>query len=290
MALGLVAIPEASWIEIDSEYIPHVTERRRLLAERRADIIAAIPGSEAAQSELLAVLANHLTRHHPDWFHANGAWLDNRLTGERHNLADADSLDAAGRLVQEDFCLLQEEAGGLSLIAAVLCFPGRWRLADKIGRRLDAIHGPVPFYPERLARPVDRFLTLLKTGRLAKRFTWSVIDDAALFQPTGHGATSSNAGVTPGNAGDTLVLRVERQTFRRLPQSGAIVFGIRTHVTPLDRVTARPGEAARLREAILAFPPEMGRYKSLLPFRPALLAYLEQRAREVDLAAAAGPA
>jgi hypothetical protein len=276
MALGLVAIPDSGWIEIDDEYPAHLAERRRLLAEHRPAVIAATPGSEPAQQELLAVLATHLTRHHPEWFRADGAWLENRLSDERCDLATDDPLALAGRLVQEDFCLLREEAGSLSLIAAVLCFPGRWRLADKIGRKLDAIHGPVPFYPERLARPVDRFLTVLKTGRLAKRHTWSVIDDAALFQPSGHGATTVSPWVTPENAGATLVLRVERQTFRRLPETGAVVFGIRTHVTPLERVTALPGEAARLRDAILAFPPEMGRYKSLLPFRPALLAYLER--------------
>jgi hypothetical protein len=286
MALGLVAIAERDWIEIDGGYMAHLAERRQLLAERRAEVVAVTPESGAAPQELLATLAAHLTRHHPAWFRAEGQWLENRLTGERIGLATTDPLGVAGRLVQEDFCLLRAEPDGLSLIAAVLCFPGRWRLADKIGRRLDAIHGPVPFYGQRLAGPVDRFLTVLKTGRLAKRMSWSVIDDAALFQPSGHGATGVSSWVTPDNAGTTLVLRVERQTFRRLPESGAVVFGIRTHVTPLERVTALPGEAARLRDAVLAFPPEMGRYKSLLPFRPALLAYLERRAQEDSLAAA----
>lgn len=290
MALGLVAIAEAQWLEIDGEYPAHLAERRRLLAERRPAVVAATPGSESAQHEVLATLAAHLARHYPDWFRHDGDSLENRLTHERHDLKSDDVLGLAGRLVQEDFCLLQAEPDGLRLIAAVLCFPGRWRLTDKIGRLLDAIHGPVPFYPERLARPVDRFLSLLKTGRLAKRMSWSVIDDPDLFQPTGHGATAHAAGITPENAGATLVLRVERQTFRRLPETGVVVFGIRTHVTPLVRVTALPGEAARLREAILAFPPEMGRYKSLLPFRPALLAYLDRRAEQDRLAGTARPA
>jgi hypothetical protein len=285
MALGLAAIAERDWIEIDTSYPVQLAERHRLLAERRAEVIADTPGSEPAQQELLGMLADHLTRTHPGWFRADGNVLENRLTGERVALG-TDPLGAAGRLAQEDFCLLRAEPDGVHLIAAVLCFPGRWRLADKIGRPLEAIHGPVPFYGQRLAGPVDRFLTVLKTGRLAKRMSWSVIDDAALFQPTGHGATGVSSWVTPENAGATLVLRVERQTFRRLPDSGAVVFGIRTHVTPLERVTAVPGEAARLRDSVLAFPPDMSRYKSLLPFRPALLAYLEHRAAESSLAAA----
>jgi hypothetical protein len=290
MALGLAAIKEASWIEIDGNYPAHLEERRRLMDEMRRDVIATTPGSESAERELLHLLAAHLTGHYPDWFHRQGDWLDNGLTGARHSLTADDPLRLAGQLVQEDFCLLRAESGGLALIAAVLCFPGRWRLADKIGRRLDAIHGPVPFYPERLAGPVDRFLALLKTGRLARRSTWSVIDDPALFQPTGHGATAATHAVTAENAGAALVLRVERQTFRRLPETGTVVFGIRTHVTLLDQVTALPGEAARLREAVLAFPPEMQHYKSLLPFRPALLGYLDRKASEDGLAGTPPPA
>ena len=190
--------------------------------------------------------------------------------------AVATPLSIVGQLVQEDFCLLAEEPDGLRLIAAVLCFPSRWRLGEKLGHLLAPIHGPVPFYQDRLARPVDRFLVNLRQGRLAARLNWSVVDDPALFQPTGHGVTDGVSDITAADAGDRLVLRVERQSFRRLPQTGTIVFGIRIHVTPLSRVVASAsGEAARLASAVRALPTEMQRYKSLLPFRAALLAYLD---------------
>ena len=123
---------------------------------------------------------------------------------------------------------------------------------------------------------------------MVKRLNWSLMDDAALFQPSGHGRATPTSAITPDNAGTKLVLRVERQTLRRLPQTGAIAFGIRVHVTALAAVMAVPGEAARLREATLALPPDMDRYKSMLPFRPALLAYLERRAAEPSRAADGG--
>ena len=154
---------------------------------------------------------------------------------------------------------------------------GGWRLGEKLGHPLGPIHAPVPFYAETLERPVDRFLTMLRPGRMAMRLNWSVMDDATLFRAHAHGRTDHAASVTAANAGEALVLWVERQTFRRLPDSGTIAFGIRIriHITPLAAVTRHPGEAARLREAVLALPPEMQKYKSLLPFRAALLAYLE---------------
>ncbi|WP_419897615.1 heme-dependent oxidative N-demethylase family protein [Roseomonas sp. USHLN139] len=275
MALGLQSVPEVEWLEIDATYPAQLAERRRLIATRRAEVIGALPGTEAAQQELLAMLAAHLPRRYPGWFDSAGGVLENRLDGTRQALATPDPLAALGGLVQEDFCLLRQEAGEIHLVGAALCFPSRWRLAEKLGRPLGLVHQPVPFYGEQLQRPVDRFIGLLKPGRLAVRLNWSVIDDAALFQPSGHDRAEPAGTVTAGNAGSSLVLRVERQSFRRLPESGLVVFGIRIHVTPLAQVTALPGEAARLREAVLALPPAMARYKSLLPFRPALLDYLD---------------
>lgn len=278
MALGLTAVPEPSWIEFDTYYPAHLAERARLLAQRRTEVSAATPGSEAMQAELLEMLADHLCRHHPTWFSRRGGALENHLLGDALAL-DGDPLDRIGRLVQEDFCLLRDEGDGtLTLVAAILCFPSRWRLSSKMGRPLGAIHTPVPLYKDTLERPVDRFLSALKSGRIAQRLNWSIMDDATLFQPTGHGVNDFECRVTPQNAGEALVMRVERQTFRRLPRTGGVAFGIRVHITPLAPIVALPGEAARLLSAVRALPPEMERYKSMLPFRDALLTYLGQHA------------
>ena len=47
---------------------------------------------------------------------------------------------------------------------------------------------------------------------------------------------------------ERMRLRVERQTLRRLPRSGAIVFTIRVYMTPLTELGS--GEAGRLASAI----------------------------------------
>lgn len=47
---------------------------------------------------------------------------------------------------------------------------------------------------------------------------------------------------------EKMRLRVERQTLRRLPRSGAIVFTIRVYMTPLTELG--PDEAGRLASAI----------------------------------------
>jgi hypothetical protein len=264
MVLSLTAIAEPDWLEHDSQTPPQIAERLRLLAERRADVLADTPGAEAACAELRAMLAAHLATYRtapaPD--------------PAEHPLAEICGWAA------EDFCLIRPGPEGPVLIAAILCFPSRWRLSEKIGRPLMAIHKPVPTYAETLGRPVDRFMGAIKPGRLAVRYNWSVHEDPTLFQPTGHGRGSFDPAITVENAGETLWLRVERQTFRLLPQSGVVVFGIRTHVTPLADVVAVPGEAARLAAAVRGVPEELERYKSLMPFQAALLGYLDRRTTE----------
>lgn len=278
MAMGLVSVAEPGWFEIDARYPAEIAERRRLLAERHDEVFGAEPTSDGARGEALAMIVEHLTRVHPAWFTFDGTTLRNRLTGECRDIATQDPLEFAGCLVQEDLCLVEASPEGPRLTAAILCFPSRWRLHEKLGRPLAEVHGKVPLYGERLARPVDRFMGHVRPGHIAARLNWSVLDDATLFQPTGKWRTAHDASITEQNAGGRLFLRVERQTLRRLPSSGAVLFGIRVHVYPLGQAVTDATSAARLAEAIRALPEAMAHYKSLPMFRTALLGWLDQRA------------
>ncbi len=280
MAMGLIAAPISTLFEIDSNYAEQMALRRSLLAERHGEVFAALPASASARHAMLALAAAHLPAHHPQWFVRAGSRLLNRLTGEEWDLAapPCDPLELAGRLVQEDLCLIEPEPTGPRLTAAVLCFPTRWRLAEKLDRPLATIHVPVPFFAERLATPVDRFMVLLKPGKLVERFNWSILDDPALFQPGGHARAARDPAITEENAGEKLWLRVERQTLSRLPGVATILFTIKIHQHPIAGIAAQPAVAARLASALCALPEETMRYKSILPFRASLLAYLDRRA------------
>ena len=277
LALALTATRETEWLEIDDHYPAQIAERRRLVTERRDEVLGRMPGSEPAITELRDPLAAHLTPTSPHWFTRDANVLRNALDGTTLTRA-GDPLEHIAVLTQEDFCLMRVDSAGPVLIAAALCFPSRWRLSEKLGHPLTAIHDPVPGYAATLARPVDRFFGAIAAGRIAQRLNWSILDDPALFQPTGHGRGAHDPSITPGNAIARLNLRVERQTFRRLPETGVVVFGIRVHVTPLAEVIAIPGEPARLAAALRGLSPAMARYKSMAPFRDALLASLDRHA------------
>ncbi|HEY4173299.1 MAG TPA: DUF3445 domain-containing protein [Rhodopila sp.] len=276
MAMDLVSVAEADWFELDRCYPAEMAERRRLLDSAHGEVFAALPVSDAARREALDAVVAALVLHHPDWFGLDGGVVCNHLTGERWDGAAVDPLELAGRLVQEDLCLVQNDDLGPMFTAAVLCFPSRWRLLDKIGKRLAEVHGPVPLYADRLAGPVDRFMRHLRAGHIVSRLNWSLLDDPALFQPGGKWRVEGDAGITAANAGERVFLRVERQTLRRLPVSGAVLFGIRVHVYRLDRVIDGRERAVALAAAVRALPGEVQHYKSLLPFREALLGWLER--------------
>ena len=280
MQLGLVALLPDELIEIDDRYPAEMAERRHLLGRRHADVFAAVAGSDTARRETLHRVADLLPARFPGWFSRDGDRLHNHLTAEAWNLASppCDPLELAGRMVQEDLCLLDLSTGAPVLAAAILCAPSRWRLAEKIGRPLADVHEPVPLYAEKLSAPVNRFMRHLRDGKLAQRLNWSVTDDPALFQIAGKHRTHRDPGITPDNVATRLSLRVERQTLSRLPESGFVLFTIRVHSYPIAQAVAEPGVAHRLAQAIEALPPSMAAYKSVPTFRDALLAWLDRLA------------
>jgi hypothetical protein len=287
LSMGLMALKPERWIEIDRHYVRDTAEKARLLRERPEAVFAALPEAAEASRELRDRLVDHLVATFPERFRLESGILSERETGARHALDDElHPLDLAGRLVQEDLCLMQPGPEGYRLTAASLCFPTRWRLAEKLGRPMAQIHTPVPFYAEKLERPVDRFFERLKPDKPVWRLNWSLTDDPALHQPTGHSRPDVNGDIDGESAGTRIFLRVERQTLLRLPDSGAICFGIRIHQNPLRDLEDEPENAARLAAAVRELPDEVLYYKSVKPFQAPLLAYLDRLAARAATATA----
>ena len=68
------------------------------------------------------------------------------------------------------------------LLAGCVCFPSSWALEEKIGRPLDAIHGPVPTLNQQFANPVQQFLARIKPGISWERINWGLSRSPELNQ------------------------------------------------------------------------------------------------------------
>jgi hypothetical protein len=282
---GLQTLELQDWIEPDEHFASELIEKERLLRERHHDVFAVLPEALAGSTEVLELLAVHLPSRFPTLYRREGDLLYNLVTQQSWNLSQQvlHPLDLAGRLVQEDLCLMRHDPtdNTYRLVGASLCFPTRWRLADKMGKPLTAIHAPVPGYEEELASTVDRFFERLRVEKPVWRINWGLIDDPTLFQPTGHGRKGLNPDITAENAGEKLWIRMERQTLRRLPRTQDVLFTIRVHIRPLQQLQSHPERAATLASAIRGMPEPLRLYKSLPPFLEAVLAWLDRAAGTV---------
>lgn len=189
-------------------------------------------------------------------------------------LGTSGGLEAAARAVWEDMCLLQTvpDEAVYRLIGAAVAFPTDWSPADKLGLPLTALHAPIHGYEGQLASGVDHFMASLKPGRIFGRCNWFVAPTPALRWRDGRTAGEAFAGVGDKNAGDRLFVRCERQTLRRLPQTGAILFTIGIYVTPLAQLT--PENAARLALALTTIPAAEAKRRGAEHFTPALASWV----------------
>ncbi|HEY3920152.1 MAG TPA: DUF3445 domain-containing protein [Stellaceae bacterium] len=282
LAMGLAPLDKQEWLAPDAMLGEKLAEKRDLLATRHGEVLRALPEADSASLELLQLLAAHLPHCYPAAYQRIGGRLVNRATDEVWDIAapPLHPLDLAGRLVEEDLCLMHADDQGYRLVGASLCAPNRWHLDEKLGRPLAEIHAPVPNYAPTLDRPVAHFFAALKPGRILGRVNWGIADDPARFQPEGRAVDS---GIDAASAGRALWLRLERQSLRRLPETGAVLFAIRTEITRLDCVIRSRADAADLAGAIRDMSPAMRRYKHLATVAPALLAWLDARSHSADI-------
>ena len=282
--MGIRSLQEEEWFQVADDYSDHLRERRRLLKTQNDEVFAALPDSENACLEVMSILSDHLPKHHPDFFQRHKQHLitlENRESWDLQN-PPKHPLECAGLWVQEDLCVMEEapkdadDAGEYRLTAAVLCFPTRWHLKEKIGKPMSEIHDPIPGYREQINTPVNQFFPRLKAGQPVWRLNWGLNDDPALFQPNGFPGEGLNPLLTEKNTADEVYLRVERQTLSKLPQSRAILFTIRIHQQPLRSLENRPELAARLAETLRKWPDSVAGYKGLSSHGTLTLKYLDQ--------------
>ena len=143
-------------------------------------------------------------------------------------LNDKSKVKIIARLIQEDILVHQLDPidNLYKLTAGALCFPSFWTLSQKMGMNLERIHKPVPEFTKEIARRVDRLFLGLKVDQPIWRANWTVKNNPILFNPL----LEDDKLPEPFTTEKEWWVRVERQTFTKLPVSGAVIFGIHTFI------------------------------------------------------------
>ncbi|NBZ86061.1 heme-dependent oxidative N-demethylase family protein [Stagnihabitans tardus] len=229
---GIVPMQMSDWLRVDDAYAAQMAERERLIAT--APVHALTEEARPAAEELYDTALAHL----PPGFTRQGQAM-RRPDGVLVELDRSQPLLTLGRLLQEDFCLMEARGEEHVLTGAILCFPASWTLAEKLGHPLTTIHVPVKGYAGDLARRVQRLFDMIRPGQPLYRMNALLYANPALHQP------KSQTDYRP-RSGERPFMRSERQSLVRLPLTGAVVFSIHTVVMAAERLS--PADIAILTE------------------------------------------
>ena len=226
---GIAPLDPKEWLIKDEAYAGQMEERERLITDNRNAVIALDDMALRAAVELLEKTLEFL----PDLggFEQN-AEIVFCPDGRSVKIDVSDPMATLGRLIQNDFCIMQKRGDEHILTGAVLCFPASWSLSEKFMQPLTVIHEPVTESDENITRRVQRLFNGIKVERPLWRFNKLYYEAPDLHQPR----TFSNPPKILGR-NEGKYIRSEKQTLTRLPKSNAVIFTIHTFVLdPPDRL------------------------------------------------------
>ena len=267
--------------------------KRRLLSEAHSYYFHGGPPTMAAQWDVLELVAASLARDYPKHFQlqrVGDTWTwrnalnDGAATfdfGDSASLPN-EPLDWIGRQVQEDLVLLSVDAE-VRFVGGQLCFANGWAISDRLGKSFMEIHRHTPQTTMPSVETGARFLQNLKPGRTFWRMSWNFklsdeMDQTTKYTPAYKADFEERAPkLSPAGVADSVFIRIERQTFTRLPRSGGLVFGIHTYNSPVGEEASDHTRARRILNVVRGASREVKDYKAITPIEGPLVNFLESK-------------
>ncbi|KAM3076846.1 hypothetical protein ACMFMG_003688 [Clarireedia jacksonii] len=293
ITMGLRTMNWDEWIELDNQYMKFHDDKARRIIERGSRSCYTDPSAFDGAVELLEELCSYLPERYPTLYKRTAVGMDNLLTGESFNIIERplaeDPMQMAARFVQDDLAIMfEKEDGQYYLLAGAILLAGFWRLEDKFGMPLSEIHtsGDVPGYKQKLEKGMMNFFRRVQPNGPVQRNNYFIqVDDqlawsSSIGPENGAPGTVSWDTAEKNKAVEHHWFRSERQTLRRLPRSGGVVFTIRTYFHPITEICEEPYVPGRLASAVRSWSEDVSKYKGKEKYGEVLLAYLDKKHKE----------
>lgn len=285
--IGLQPMPMPSWLETDPDHGPFMAAKRKRLAGSPPLYYRSLGRSREAQQELLDTALANLTAFHAAAFRLANGVLSDLIDGSHHHVTGRESepLERLGNILEEDFVLFEHEAGRDIVVAVSNAYTSSGRIVSCVGRDMRFAHEPVPGLNAQLGARIDRVIGNIQPERPVVRFNWFITPIASrLFPEISHQANAEAAkaaglilAADATRCGDMLWLRVERQTFMRLPETGALAFGIHTYSDPLSHIAHDRDSLTAIHHLLGEYSEERLTYASMQDTRDPVRRWIDQQ-------------
>ena len=281
--------------EIDPvRYARELALKEQLLAAAHPYYFAGGETTLAAQWDVLELVTKDLARIYPRHFQLKcegEVWhWQNAFSGAGTSFHFGDPatlpcepIDWIGRQVQEDLVVLSADPSA-TFVGGQLCFANGWAISDKLGKPFMEVHHRTPKTTMPSVETGARFLETLKPGRSFWRMSWNFklsdqMDMTTQHKPAYKADFARRAPLlTTADVGNAVFIRIERQTFTRLPRSQGLLFGIHTYNSSVAEEASDPDRAQAILNVLRGAPPDVKDYKAITPIEKPLVSYLEARA------------
>ncbi|KAH7417247.1 hypothetical protein BKA64DRAFT_294737 [Cadophora sp. MPI-SDFR-AT-0126] len=272
------------WLEIENNYAARVKERQDLFKEYGSKVLDYLPGSELACKELMEMCLQFYCARYPAHFSLSDdkKVFHNRLLGTEAIIKRFHPLHILLNNVPEDFAIVlrNEQDGMYYFRAGVICSSLGWNVGTKIGLQLEAIHGKIPDYKEKMSFSMDRFFSKMATNSPIQRGSWGLEVGKPLFMPPGHPHEALREIQNAELKIEECNLRVDWQTLRRLPLSAGIVFNFKALFTPVTEFRDEPYIPALLLKILKEGKKNLMEYKGTWHTEHVCIPKLEEYAAE----------
>ena len=275
--------------DVDEHYVSEMKDRAMVLADDPLRC-QSLPHMNLAGWDLLELIMVAKSEDYPDLFelHRDGnkwRWInkplgiDDTFTFLDNTTLPYGPMEYITRQTQGDFAVLDQRDNNLWMDAGMVTTQADWSLDFDIGMNFFEWHAPVPLAHELgIFQRALKFLMNVQQGSPARRLNWTMTVNPNLdTSPENyHKWGPEKTTITRENVGQKQHLRVELQTFFRLPRSNALVFPIRCYLIKLEDLVTIPKWGRRLHRVIRDLPVELATYKGFIRNRPIIVEYLSQ--------------